>query len=87
MPSAAAALVPALAQELRDARAAARRSRSRESYFPRELLDGLAAGELDLVVAPEDEPREGLESEPIMRDPYVAARARRRPAARSSDAR
>ena len=42
-----------------------------ESYFPEKLLDSLAAGELDLVVAPQDEPREGLESEAIMRDPYV----------------
>ena len=42
-----------------------------ESYFPAELLDGLAAGALDLVAAPQDEPREGLESETIMSDPYV----------------
>jgi DNA-binding transcriptional LysR family regulator len=42
-----------------------------ESYFPAELLDGLAAGALELVLAPEDEPREGLESEAIMSDPYV----------------
>ena len=48
------------------------RSRSPSPTSPSELLDSLAAGELDLVVAPEDEPREGLESEAIMRDPYVA---------------
>ena len=70
VPSAAAALVPALAEELR-ARAPRLTLAVSESYFPAELLDSLAAGELDLVVAPEDEPREGLESETIMRDPYV----------------
>jgi DNA-binding transcriptional LysR family regulator len=42
-----------------------------ESYFPSELLDSLVAGVLDLVVAPEDEPREGLDSATIMCDPYV----------------
>jgi DNA-binding transcriptional LysR family regulator len=42
-----------------------------ESYFPEQLLDSLAAGELELVVAPRDEAREGLASEAIMSDPYV----------------
>jgi DNA-binding transcriptional LysR family regulator len=70
VPSVAAALVPVLAEELR-ARAPRMVLAVSESYFPAELLDGLAAGELDLVVAPEDEAREGLESETIMRDPYV----------------
>jgi DNA-binding transcriptional LysR family regulator len=70
VPSVAAALVPSLAEELR-ARAPRLTLAVSESYFPAELLDRLAAGELDLVVAPEDEPREGLESELIMADPYV----------------
>jgi len=71
VPSAAGALIPALAQELR-ARAPRLTLAITESYFPERLLDSLAAGELDLVVAPEDEQREGLESEAVMRDPYVA---------------
>ena len=70
VPSVAAALVPALATELRS-RAPRLTLAVSESYFPAELLDRLTAGELDLVVAPEDEPREGLESETIMSDPYV----------------
>jgi DNA-binding transcriptional LysR family regulator len=70
VPSVAAALVPGLAEEVR-ARAPRLTLAVSESYFPAELLDSLAAGELDLVVAPEDEPRHGLESETIMRDPYV----------------
>jgi DNA-binding transcriptional LysR family regulator len=70
VPSVAAALVPALAEQLRT-RAPRMTLAVSESYFPAELLDGLVAGELDLVTAPEDEPREGLESETIMSDPYV----------------
>ena len=70
VPSVAAALVPALAQDLRD-RAPRLALHVTESYFPAQLLDGLAAGELDVVVAPEDEPRDGFESEEVMRDPYV----------------
>jgi DNA-binding transcriptional LysR family regulator len=70
VPSVAAALVPALAEHLR-VHAPRLTLAVRESYFPAELLDGLAAGELDLVVAPEDEAREGLESETLMSDPYV----------------
>jgi molybdate transport repressor ModE-like protein len=70
VPSVAAALVPALAEDLQ-ARAPRLALHVTESYFPAHLLDGLAAGELDVVVAPEDEPRDGLESEEIMRDPYV----------------
>ncbi|MDP9256557.1 MAG: LysR family transcriptional regulator [Actinomycetota bacterium] len=70
VPSVAVALVPALAEELRS-RAPRMTLAVSESYFPSELLDSLAAGELDLVAAPEDEPREGLESEAIMSDPYV----------------
>jgi molybdate transport repressor ModE-like protein len=70
VPSVAGALIPALAEELR-ARAPRLALHVGESYFPEELLDRLAAGELDLVVAPLDEPREGLDSEEIMRDPYV----------------
>jgi DNA-binding transcriptional LysR family regulator len=70
VPSVAAALVPALAEELR-ARAPRLTLAVSESYFPAELLDSLADGALDLVVAPEDEPREGLASEVVMRDPYV----------------
>jgi DNA-binding transcriptional LysR family regulator len=70
VPSAAAALLPALASELR-ARAPQLTLAITESYFPGELLDALVAGALDLVVAPQDEPRPGLQSEPILRDPYV----------------
>jgi DNA-binding transcriptional LysR family regulator len=70
VPSVAAALVPALAADLRR-RAPQLALHVTESYFPARLLDGLASGELDLVAAPEDEPRDGLESEEIMRDPYV----------------
>ena len=70
VPSVAAALVPELAEELR-ARAPRLTLAVSESYFPAELLDSLASGELDLVVAPEDEARDGLESETIMSDPYV----------------
>ena len=70
MPSAAAALIPALAEDLR-ARAPRLALHVSESYYPAQLLDSLMAGELDLVVAPEDEPRDGLVSEEIMRDPYV----------------
>jgi molybdate transport repressor ModE-like protein len=70
VPSAAAALVPALAERLRG-RAPRLTLAVSESYYPEELLDRLAAGALDLVLAPQDEPREGLESEPLLRDPYV----------------
>ncbi|MDX6540751.1 MAG: hypothetical protein QOI71_2361 [Gaiellales bacterium] len=70
VPSAAGALVPALAQGLRE-RAPRLSLHVSESYYSSELLDRLAAGDLDLVLAPEDEPRDGLESEPILRDPYV----------------
>ena len=70
MPSVAAALVPPLAQELRE-RAPRLALAITESYLPAELLDGLAGGELDLVIAPQDEPRDGLECEEVMRDPYV----------------
>jgi DNA-binding transcriptional LysR family regulator len=70
VPSVAGALVPALAEDLR-ARAPRLALHVSESYFPSELLDSLAAGEIDLVIAPQDEPREGLESEELMRDPYV----------------
>jgi DNA-binding transcriptional LysR family regulator len=70
VPSVAAALIPALAENLLT-RAPRLRLHVSESYFPAQLLDGLAAGDLDLVVAPEDEPRDGLECEEIMRDPYV----------------
>jgi DNA-binding transcriptional LysR family regulator len=70
VPSVAAALIPALAEDLRD-RAPRLALHVSESYFPSQLLDSLAAGELDLVAAPYDEPREGLDSEEIMRDPYV----------------
>jgi DNA-binding transcriptional LysR family regulator len=62
--------VPALAEEVR-ARAPGMTLVVSESYFPSELLDSLVAGALDLVAAPEDEAREGLESETIMSDPYV----------------
>ncbi len=70
VPSAAAALIPALAHELR-ARAPRLTLAITESYFPAELIDSLAAGSLDLVVAPQDEARDGLESEELLRDPYV----------------
>jgi DNA-binding transcriptional LysR family regulator len=70
VPSVAAALVPGLAEELR-ARAPRLTLAVSESYFPSQLLDSLGAGELDLVVAPEDEARDGLESELLMGDPYV----------------
>jgi DNA-binding transcriptional LysR family regulator len=70
VPSAAAALIPALAAELRE-RAPSLALAVTESYFPSELLDRLAAGGLDLVIAPGDEPRSGLESETLLRDPYV----------------
>jgi DNA-binding transcriptional LysR family regulator len=70
VPSVAAALIPALAEELRE-QAPRLALRVCESYFPHDLLDRLAAGDLDLVMAPADEPREGLESAEIMRDPYV----------------
>ena len=70
VPSVAGALVPALAEDLR-ARAPRLALHVSESYFPGELLDSLAAGEIDLVIAPQDEPRDGLESEELLRDPYV----------------
>lgn len=70
VPSVAAALVPALAEQLRT-RAPRLTLAVSESYLPAELLDSLAAGDLDLVVAPHDEPRGGLESEIVMGDPYV----------------
>jgi DNA-binding transcriptional LysR family regulator len=70
VPSVAAVLVPALAEELR-ARAPRMTLAVSESYFPSELLDSLAAGVLDLVAAPEDVSREGLQSETIICDPYV----------------
>jgi DNA-binding transcriptional LysR family regulator len=70
VPSAAAALVPGVAAELRT-HAPGMTLSVTESYFPAELLDRLAEGALDLVVAPEDDPREGLVSETIMLDAYV----------------
>ena len=70
VPSAAGALIPALAQELRE-RAPRLALHVSESYYATQLLDRLAAGDLDLVIAPQDEPREGLEASEIMRDPYV----------------
>jgi DNA-binding transcriptional LysR family regulator len=70
VPSAAAALVPGVAAELRT-HAPGMTLSVTESYFPAELLDRLAEGALDLVVAPEDEPREALVSETIMLDAYV----------------
>jgi DNA-binding transcriptional LysR family regulator len=70
VPSAAAALIPVLAEELRE-RAPRLALAVTESYFPSELLDRLVAGGLDLVIAPEDEPRDGLESETLLHDPYV----------------
>ena len=71
VPSVAGALIPVLAQELR-ARAPRLALVMTETYFPAQLLDALAAGGLDLVLAPRDEPRDGLDSEEILRDPYVA---------------
>ena len=70
VPSVAGALIPALAQELRE-RAPRLALHVHESYYATELLDRLAAGDLDLVMAPADEPREALESAEILRDPYV----------------
>jgi molybdate transport repressor ModE-like protein len=70
VPSVAGTVIPALAEELR-ARAPRLALHVTESYFSAHLLDSLEAGELDLVVAPQDEPREGLDSEQIMDDPYV----------------
>lgn len=70
VPSVAAALIPALAERLRE-RAPRLTLSVSESYYAGELLDRLAAGALDLVLAPADGPREGLESEQILRDPYV----------------
>jgi DNA-binding transcriptional LysR family regulator len=70
VPSVAAALVPTLAEQLRS-RAPRMTLAVSEPYFPAELLDSLSAGALDLVAAPQDEPREGLASETIMSDPYV----------------
>ena len=70
VPSAAAAIVPELAEELRT-QAPRLALHVSESYFPAELLDSLAAGGLDLVIAPQDEPRDGLESVEVLRDPYV----------------
>ena len=69
VPSVAAALIPALAQELR-ARAPRLALAMTESYFPEKLLDSLAGGELDLVVAPQDEPRDG----PRVRGDHAATR-------------
>jgi molybdate transport repressor ModE-like protein len=70
VPSVAGALIPALAQELRE-RAPRLALHVSESYYSAELLDRLVAGALDLVLAPRDEPREGLEFEQILLDPYV----------------
>jgi DNA-binding transcriptional LysR family regulator len=70
VPSVAGALLPGLAHELRE-RAPRLTLHVSESYYSSDLLDRLAAGALDLVLAPADEPRDGLESEAIMRDPYV----------------
>jgi DNA-binding transcriptional LysR family regulator len=62
--------VPALAEQLRE-RAPHLALHVSESYYAGELLDRLGAGILDLVLAPADEARDGLESEPLLRDPYV----------------
>jgi molybdate transport repressor ModE-like protein len=70
VPSVAGALIPAVAAELRE-RAPLLALHVSESYYAADLLDRLAAGVLDLVLAPEDEPRDGCESEHILRDPYV----------------
>jgi LysR family transcriptional regulator, pca operon transcriptional activator len=70
VPSVAAALIPPLAEELRE-RAPRLELHVVESYYAGELLDHLTAGVLDLVLAPADGPRDGLVSETVMRDPYV----------------
>ena len=70
VPSVAAALVPELAEQLRE-RAPRLALHVSESYYACELLDRLGAGALDVVLAPSDEPRDGLESEPLLHDPYV----------------
>jgi LysR family transcriptional regulator, transcription activator of glutamate synthase operon len=70
VPSVAGTLIPALAEELRE-RAPRLSLHVSDSYYTTELLDRLLAGEIDLVLAPRDEPRDGLESEEILLDPYV----------------
>jgi DNA-binding transcriptional LysR family regulator len=70
VPSVAGALIPPLARELR-------RRRLRivlhvfESNLPATLLDSLARGDLDLVLAVLVDEIEGLEATELMRDPYV----------------
>jgi molybdate transport repressor ModE-like protein len=70
VPSVAGALIPALAEQLRE-RAPHLALHVGESYYAGELLDRLAAGALDIVLAPADDPRDGLVSEALLRDPYV----------------
>jgi molybdate transport repressor ModE-like protein len=65
VPSAAALLVP------RVARAVDVPLEIAESYVPDDLLDDLVAGRLDLVVAPQDAPRRGIETRHLLDDPYV----------------
>lgn len=70
VPSVAGALIPPLAQELR-------RRRLQivmhvfESNLPATLLDSLARGELDLVLAALADEVDGLQVVELMRDPYV----------------
>jgi molybdate transport repressor ModE-like protein len=65
VPSVAALLMPGVAGAVETPLELA------ESYLPDELLDDLAAGRLDLVVAPADAPRPGIETRHLLDDPYV----------------
>jgi molybdate transport repressor ModE-like protein len=65
VPSAAALLLPGVARVVGAALEVT------ESYLPDELLDDLAGGRLDLVVAPLDAPRPGIDARHLLDDPYV----------------
>jgi molybdate transport repressor ModE-like protein len=65
VPSAAALLLPGIAGAVRTPLEVS------ESYLPDELLDDLAAGLLDLVVAPSATPRPGIDARHLLDDPYV----------------
>ncbi len=70
VPSVAGALVPPLARELRR-RGSEIVLHVFESNLPSILLDGLARGELDLVLAALVDEVDGLQATELMLDPYV----------------
>ena len=71
VPSVAAALDPRARRGPARARAAARAARDASRTSRRSCSTASPRASSTWSIAPEDEPRDGLESEEIMRDPYV----------------